>query len=64
MNTMKGAAGGSGIAAMAQVSYAGQAQQSQTRQASLDIGRQEQANQGAERQQAANLQLYEKKRRT
>ena len=59
MNTMKGAAGGSGIAAMAQA-LAGQ-QQSQTRQASLDIGRQEQANQGAERQQAANLQLYEKK---
>tara|TARA_R110002096_G_scaffold279589_1_gene473818 strand:+ start:187 stop:822 length:636 start_codon:yes stop_codon:yes gene_type:complete len=59
MNTMKGAAGGSGIAAMAQA-LAGQ-QQGQVRQASLDIGRQEQANQAAERQQAGNLQLYEKK---
>ena len=59
MNTMSGAAGGSGIAAMAQA-LAGQ-QQGQTRQASLDIGRQEQANQAAERQQAGNLQLYEKK---
>ena len=59
MNTMSGAAGGSGIAAMAQA-LAGQ-QQGQTRQASLDIGRQEQENQAAERQQAGNLQLYEKK---
>lgn len=59
MNTMSGAAGGSGIAAMAQA-LAGQ-QQSQTRQASLDIGRQEQANQAAERRQAGNLQLYERK---
>lgn len=55
----KGAAGGSGIAALAQ-SLAGQ-QQQQVRQASIDIGRQEQSNQQAERQQAANLQLYEKK---
>ena len=59
MNSLSGSAGGSGIAAMAQA-LAGQ-QQSQTRQASIDIGRQEQANQGAERQQAGNLQLYEKK---
>ena len=59
MNTMSGAAGGSGIAAMAQ-SLMGQAQQG-NRQSSLDIGRQEQANQAAERQQAGNLQLYEKK---
>jgi len=59
MSTLGGAAGGSGIAAMAQA-LAGQ-QQSQTRQASLDIGQQEQANQKAERQQAGNLQLYEKK---
>ena len=59
MNTMSGAAGGSGIAAMAQA-LAGQ-QQGQTRQASLDIGQQEQANQAAERKQAGNLQLYEKK---
>jgi len=59
MGGMQGAAGGSGIAAMAQA-LAGQ-QQQQTRQASLDIGRQEQANQMAERQQAGKLQLYEAK---
>ena len=59
MNNMQGAAGGSGIAALAQ-SLAGQ-QQNQIRQASMDIGRQEQSNQMAERQQAGNLQLYEKK---
>lgn len=59
MGGMQGAAGGSGIAALAQ-SLAGQ-QQNQARQASIDIGRQEQSNQMAERQQAGNLQLYEKK---
>ena len=59
MGGMQGAAGGSGIAALAQ-SLAGQ-QQNQIRQASIDIGRQEQANQMAERQQAGNLQLYEAK---
>tara|TARA_R110002094_G_scaffold90133_1_gene92754 strand:+ start:43 stop:657 length:615 start_codon:yes stop_codon:yes gene_type:complete len=59
MGSMQGAAGGSGIAALAQ-SLAGQ-QQNQAKQASIDIGRQEQSNQAAERQQAANLQLYEKK---
>lgn len=59
MGSMQGAAGGSGIAALAQ-SLAGQ-QQQQVRQASIDIGRQEQANQMAERQQAGNLQLYEAK---
>ena len=59
MRSMQGAAGGSGIAALAQ-SLAGQ-QQQQVRQASMDIGRQEQANQMAERQQAGNLQLYEAK---
>jgi hypothetical protein len=59
MGGMQGAAGGSGIAAMAQA-LAGQ-QQQQTRQASLDIGRQEQANQMAERKQAGQLQLYEAK---
>ena len=59
MGNMQGAAGGSGIAALAQ-SLAGQ-QQNQARQASADIGRQEQSNQMAERQQAGNLQLYEKK---
>jgi hypothetical protein len=59
MSNMQGAAGGSGIAALAQ-SLAGQQSQN-LRRASADIGRQEQANQMAERQQAANLQLYEKK---
>jgi hypothetical protein len=59
MNQMQGAAGGSGIAALAQ-SMANQ--QNQNLQiASADIGRQERQNQMAERQQAANLQLYEKK---
>ena len=59
MNTMSGAAGGSGIAAMAQA-LMGQAQAG-NRQASIDIGKQEQANQAAERKQAGNLQLYERK---
>jgi len=59
MGGMQGAAGGSGIAAIAQA-LAGQ-QQNQIRQASIDIGKQEQANQMAERQQAGNLQLYEAK---
>mgnify|MGYP003625342150 CR=1 FL=1 len=59
MGSMQGAAGGSGIAALAQ-SLAGQ-QQNQVRQASMDIGRQEQSNQMAERSQAGNLQLYEAK---
>ena len=59
MGNMQGAAGGSGIAALAQ-SLAGQ-QQNQIRQASIDIGKQEQSNQMAERQQAGNLQLYEAK---
>jgi hypothetical protein len=59
MNTMSGAAGGSGIAAMTQA-LIGQAQTG-NRQASIDIGEKEQANQAAERQQAGNLQLYEKK---
>lgn len=59
MGGMQGAAGGSGIAALAQ-SLAGQ-QQNQIRQASIDIGKQEASNQMAERQQAGNLQLYERK---
>jgi len=59
MDNMSGAAGGSGIASLAQ-SMANQ--QNQNLQiASADIGRQEQANQMAERQQAGNLQLYERK---
>jgi hypothetical protein len=59
MGSMQGAAGGSGIAALAQ-SLAGQQSQN-LRRASADIGKQEQANQMAERQQAGNLQLYERK---
>ena len=59
MNTMSGAAGGSGIAAMTQA-LMGQHKQV-NRQASIDIGKQEQANQAAERKQAGNLQLYERK---
>jgi len=59
MNTMSGAAGGSGIAAMTQA-LMGQAQAG-NRQAAIDIGKQEQANQAAERKQAGNLQLYERK---
>jgi len=59
MGQMRGAAGGSGIAALAQ-SLAGQQSQN-LRRASADIARQEQANQMAERQQAANIDLYERK---
>jgi len=59
MGQMSGAAGGSGIAALAQ-SLAGQQSQN-ARQASIDISRQEQGNQMAAAQQAGNLQLYEKK---
>ena len=59
MNTMGGAAGGSGIAALTQAMF-GQAQKGNM-DSSIDIGRQEQANQSAERKQAGNLQLYEKK---
>lgn len=58
MSTLQGAAGGSGIAALAQ-SLAGQQSQN-LRRASADIGRQEAANQMAAAQQASNLQLYEK----
>jgi hypothetical protein len=59
MSQMSGAAGGSGIAALAQ-SLAGQQSQN-LRRASADIARQEQANQIAAAQQAGNLQLYEAK---
>ena len=59
MGSMQGAAGGSGIAALAQ-SLANQ--QNQNLQiASADIGRQEQANQMAERREAGRLDLYERK---
>lgn len=59
MATQKTAAGGSGIASLVQA-IAGQQSQN-LRRASADIGRQEQANQMAERQQAANIDLYERK---
>ena len=56
---MAGAAGGSGIAGMVQA-MANQ-QTKNLRTASTDIGRQEQSNQMAERQQAGNLDLYKRK---
>ena len=59
MGQMSGAAGGSGIAALAQ-SLAGKQSQN-LRRASADIARQEQANQMAAAQQAGSLQLYEAK---
>lgn len=54
MTALGGAAGGSGIAAMAQAMAGQQAQNMQ--QASADIARQEQANQMAAAQQAAQIQ--------
>jgi len=58
MDSLQGAAGGSGIAALAQ-SLAGQ--QSQNAQAaSASIGQQEASNQMAERQMAGNLQAKER----
>ena len=59
MGAMQGAAGGSGIAALAQ-SMAGMQSQNLQR-ASADIGRQEAGNERAAAQQAGNLQLYEAK---
>ena len=59
MGTLSSAAGGSGIAALAQ-SLAGQQAQNLQR-ASANIGQQERQNQAAAAQQAANLQLYEAK---
>lgn len=58
MNAMQGAAGGSGIAAMAQAMAGQQAQNMQ--QASISIGQQEQANQAAERNMASQLQQQER----
>jgi len=57
MNTMQGAAGGSGIAALAQT-MANQ-QSKNLAAASISIGQQEQSNQMAERGMAANLQQQE-----
>ena len=57
MDNLSGAAGGSGIAALAQ-SMAG-AQSNAAIQGSADIGRQESSNQAAERQMAGQLQQNE-----
>ena len=57
MDNLSGAAGGSGIAALAQ-SLAG-AQSNAAQASSADIGRQESQNQMAERQMAGNLQNQE-----
>ena len=57
MDNLSGAAGGSGIAALAQ-SLAG-AQSNAAIQSSADIGRQESSNQAAERQMAGQLQNQE-----
>lgn len=58
MDQLGGAAGGSGIAALAQAmsNQAGQ----QANRASVSIGNQEQANQAAERQAASNIQSQER----
>ncbi len=58
MTNLQGAAGGSGIAGLAQ-SLANQQSQNLT-QASLSIGQQERANQMAERQMASQLQSLER----
>ena len=57
MGALQGAAGGSGIAALAQ-SLAGQQSQN-AQQASISIGEQEAGNQAAERQMAGQLQNQE-----
>ena len=54
MNKLQGAAGGSGIAALAQSMAGQQAQNAQS--ASVSIGNQEASNQSAERQMAGQLQ--------
>ena len=58
MQTMQGAAGGSGIASLAQA-MANQGQLA-TQQASASIGQQESMNQAASAQQAASIQLQER----
>ena len=57
MDNLSGAAGGSGIAALAQSLAGAQSQAAQS--ASADIGRQEASNQAAERQMAGQLQQQE-----
>ena len=58
MSNLRGAAGSSGIAGLAQALANQQAQSA--RQASIDIGRQEQANQMAAAGQAGRLQMAER----
>ena len=58
MDSMQGAAGGSGVAALAQA-MAGQASRN-AQSASADIAQQEQANQMAERNMAGSLQQQER----
>jgi len=58
MQQMKGAAGGSGVAALAQT-LANQGSMD-AQKAAISIGKQEQSNQMAERQMAANLQGQER----
>ena len=58
MQQMKGAAGGSGVAALAQT-LANQGSMD-AQKAAISIGKQEQSNQMAERQMAANLQSQER----
>ena len=58
MQSMKGAAGGSGIAALAQAMAGQQAQNAQS--ASADIARQEAGNQKAQAQMAGQLQSMER----
>ena len=57
MGSMQGAAGGSGIAALAQAMAGQQSQNLQ--KSSLDIGQQEQRNQTAQAQMASQLQMAE-----
>lgn len=59
LNSARGAAGGSGIAALAQSLVNQQAQNLQA--ASANIGQQEAQNQAMAAQQAGNLQMYEAK---
>ena len=59
MQSMKGAAGGSGIAALAQAMAGQQSQNAQS--ASADIARQEAGNQKAQAQMAGELQMAERK---
>ena len=58
LDSLRGSAGGSGVAALAQ--QLAQSGQLASQQAAADIGRQEAANQRAERAQAGQLQMYER----